>query len=272
MKVSDRSNVFRAELLREAVIHNGLKVLKFLIERGFHVNQKCYFRGYAECALLNMACYLGHVDIVQYLLENGAEAKAPAYGDETLLHYVVKWRYTHEWSQKGGLVEMVQILKLLIDHDGTSEDFDRDLFTQYAPFWSDIDLMCLIDHDAIDDDNDAQEKGSLLQSHLVESRRIPEERKCEDCGWLYSGGVWIASREKLKDQGNQDQPRFAAPGANNQALDSTYKCSWCRLAWLRYWRYAEGTRCWLTREYGGLASWDISEVARIDMVEDYQDA
>ena len=135
IKAPNGLNICATNLFHEAVRYNRLAMLPYLVEHGCDVNEKYPFQKYAEGTPLHVACYLGHVEIARYLLENGADPRAHAFGSITPLQWAMGPDCRYGWGRKGRLVKTLQIVELLnsygvTSHDSTQNWPDWDLVTQ----------------------------------------------------------------------------------------------------------------------------------------------
>ncbi|KAL4784390.1 hypothetical protein BJX76DRAFT_357122 [Aspergillus varians] len=126
--INSKGGSFEATALCGAAVLGQARCAKLLLENGANVNDRCY-RG----STLQIACKMGHKDLVQLLLEHGADVNLPgADGFAGALHAAAKWAHedivrmllengaeVNARNDKGesaivGAVEMVDIPKILL--------------------------------------------------------------------------------------------------------------------------------------------------------------
>ena len=261
-------------VLLQAVRCNQLAILQALLDKGLDINEHDNCDGYFNCTPLHLACRYGHVDIAEMLLKRGADTEALDYHGRRPLEWAVMIEPypISEFSQRpGGLIEIVQLVKLLLDHGAKPEAPDehrlhvKPTFLEMIPFFSLLDLKCLIERDPVDD------SGTLLQGE-TSSPQVQEEQDtsareqwgCQQCGDTYDVTILASAGE---GQGNQQLLICATGEVVDEGSDASIYCIWCRFLWQRFQKRAQNPRCWIRRRYRGRAHWNLSGEERIGQRE-----
>ena len=142
-------------LLHKAALQHSLEIVEFLIQLGANVNAKAE----NDCTPLHYAAYKGKIEVVKYLIEHGAQVDMRKKGGATPLH----------WAAENSKIEVV---KYLIDYGAQVNLRNKFGFTplHWAAYKGKIEAVkCLIEHGA---QMDVRDKDNMTPFQVANKRDI----------------------------------------------------------------------------------------------------